>query len=106
MEPDNIGELRGGRHEGRDCDDNADNWFFEPFKFMKFELMFDDMLSEEAVQCSPPEEDIENEDGCISFQEGVEESAIDENIDQMLINECQQALVQESESCIEKNANV
>ncbi len=69
---------------------------------MKFESMFDDMLSEEAVQCSPPEEDIENEDGCISFQEGVEESVIDENIDQMLINEYQQALVQESESCIEK----
>ena len=73
---------------------------------MMFELMFDDMLSEEAVQSSPSDTEIENEDGCISFEECVQQSVIDDSIDQMLINECQQALVQESENCIaEENGN-
>ena len=52
---------------------------------MKFESMFDDMLSEETVQSSPSDAEIENENGCISFEKSVQQSVIDDNIDQMLI---------------------
>ena len=106
MEPDDNGEQDSGGGRGGVDDDDPDDWFSKPFKFMKFEWMFDDMLSEETVQSSPSDSEIENEDGCISFEEGVQQSVIDDNIDQMLINECQQALMQESENCIaEENGN-
>ena len=106
MGPDDIGELDGGVGGGGGDDDDPDDWFSKPFKFMKFESMFNDMLSEEDVRSSPSDTEIENEDGCISFEECVQQSVIDDSIDQMLINECQQALVQESENCIaEENGN-
>ena len=50
MGPNDIGELDGGGGRGGGDDGDPDDWISKPFKFMKFESMFDDMLSEEAVQ--------------------------------------------------------
>ena len=86
MGPDDIGELDGGGGGGGGDDDDRDDWFSKPFKFVKFQSMFDDMLSEEAVQSSPSYTEIENEDGCISFEECVQQSVIDDSIDQMLMS--------------------
>ena len=65
MGPGDIGELDSGGGGGGGDNDDPDDWLSKPFKFMKLESIFDDMLSEEAVQSSPTDTEIENEDGCI-----------------------------------------
>eukprot|EP00112_Aurelia_sp_Birch-Aquarium-sp1_P006481 Seg17159.1 transcript_id=Seg17159.1/GoldUCD/mRNA.D3Y31 product="hypothetical protein" protein_id=Seg17159.1/GoldUCD/D3Y31 len=81
---------------------NDTDWIKDPFKFIQVESMLDEMLGEEEVTSGQRQTDSEsasnNEDGFLSFEENEEESVIDENIDKSLINECQNALTQESDS--------
>ena len=74
-----------------------DDWINEPFKFIEVESMLDEMLTEEE-EVTSDQSAFDSADGFFTFEENVEESVIDESIDQSLINECQNTLIQESEA--------
>ena len=79
---------------------NDEQWFKKPFDYMAFNARIDDMCSEaiaENVESELHQPQVAMADGCIIFDEGVNDGLVEESISQMLVTSCREALVRESE---------
>ena len=83
-----------------ESDTNDDQWFKKPFDYMAFDARINDMCSEgiaENVESELQQPQVEMADGCIIFDEGVNDGVVEESLAQMLVTSCREALVRESE---------